>query len=68
VRRLADPGSRVERGLVPSPYDLQDRDVERKVYIHADNRAQWGTVKLVLNGVSEAGILRVAFLAYQRSS
>jgi len=54
--------------LVPSPYDLQDRDVERKVYIHADNRAQWGTVKLVLNGVSEAGILRVAFLAYQRSS
>jgi biopolymer transport protein ExbD len=45
---------------------LEDRDVERKVYVEADSRAHWGTVKLVLDGVRSAGITRVAFLADQR--
>jgi len=45
---------------------LKDRDVERKVYIKADSRARWGTVKPVLDGVRSAGILRVAFLVDQR--
>jgi len=45
---------------------LKDRDVERKVYITADARARWGTVKLVLQAVHDAGILRVAFLVDQR--
>lgn len=43
---------------------LKDRDIERKVYIKADSRARWGTVKLALDGVRSAGILRVAFLAW----
>ncbi|HME36874.1 MAG TPA: biopolymer transporter ExbD [Candidatus Sulfotelmatobacter sp.] len=47
---------------------LKDRDVERKVYVKADVRARWGTVKLVLDGVRSAGIIRVAFLAYPRPS
>jgi len=47
---------------------LKDRSVERKIYIKADMRARWGTVKPVLDGVRAAGILRVAFLAYQRQS
>jgi len=45
---------------------LKDRDVERKVYISADARARYGTVKIVLDGVRSAGVLRVAFLADQR--
>ncbi len=45
---------------------LTDRDVERKVYIRADARARYGTVKTVLDGVRSAGILRVAFLVDQR--
>ena len=45
---------------------LKDPDVEHKVYIKADARARWGTVKLVLQGVHDAGIARVAFLADQR--
>ncbi len=45
---------------------LTDRDVERKVYIRADARARYGTVKTVLDGVRSAGIIRVAFLADQR--
>ena len=45
---------------------LKNRGVERKVYIAADARARWGTVKEVLDGVRAAGILRVAFLAHQR--
>jgi biopolymer transport protein ExbD len=45
---------------------LKDRDVERKVYIIADMRARWSTVKIVLEGVRSAGIIRVAFLADQR--
>ena len=45
---------------------LKDRDVERKVYITADQRTRWGTVKAVLEQVRSAGIIRVAFLANQR--
>lgn len=45
---------------------LKDRDVERKVYIRADPRAQWGAVESALDGVRGAGIVRVAFLADQR--
>lgn len=46
--------------------NFRDRAVERKVYIMADARARWGTVKLVLHEVHDAGIVRVAFLAEQR--
>ncbi|MGP0020009.1 MAG: ExbD/TolR family protein [Candidatus Sulfotelmatobacter sp.] len=46
---------------------LKDRDVERKVYVKADMRARWGTVKFVLDGVRSAGIIRVAFLVYPRA-
>lgn len=45
---------------------LKDREVERKVYIVADGRARWGTVKQVLDAVRSAGIIRVAFLVGQR--
>ncbi|MGD1081263.1 MAG: biopolymer transporter ExbD [Candidatus Sulfotelmatobacter sp.] len=45
---------------------LKDRGVERKVYVVADMRARWGTVKDVLDGVRAGGIIRVAFLANQR--
>ena len=45
---------------------LKDREVERKVYVVADMRARWGGVKLALDGVRSAGIIRVAFLADQR--
>src|SRR5580698_7299779 len=41
---------------------LKDREAERKVYIVADMRARWSNVKMVLDGVRSAGILRVAFL------
>jgi biopolymer transport protein ExbD len=44
---------------------LKDREVEHKVYITADMRAHWGAVEEVLDGVSSAGIVRVAFLANQ---
>jgi len=44
---------------------LKDREVERKVYIVADTRAHWGRVRLALEGVRDAGIIRVAFLADQ---
>jgi len=47
---------------------LKDRGVERKVYVVADRRARWGTVKTVLDGVRSAGIIRVAFLVYARPS
>jgi biopolymer transport protein TolR len=47
---------------------LKDRSVERKVYVVADMRARWGTVKAVLDGVRSAGILRIAFLVNQRRS
>jgi biopolymer transport protein TolR len=45
---------------------LQDHGIERKVYITADSRARYGTVKIVLDGVRSAGILRVAFFTDQR--
>ncbi len=45
---------------------LKDREVERKVYVVADVRARWGTVKMVLGQVRSAGIIRVAFLVDQR--
>jgi len=45
---------------------LKDKTVERKVYIVADMRARWGSIKPVLENVHAAGILRVAFLADQR--
>jgi biopolymer transport protein TolR len=44
---------------------LKDRDVERKVYIVADKRARWGGVRLAMDGVRSAGIIRVAILADQ---
>ena len=37
---------------------LKDREVERKVYITADARVGWGTVKAVLEQVRSAGILK----------
>jgi biopolymer transport protein ExbD/biopolymer transport protein TolR len=45
---------------------LKDPEVEHKAYVTADMRARWGTVKMVLQGVHDAGIVRVAFLANQR--
>ncbi len=45
---------------------LENPDVERRVYIRADARARYGTIKGVLEGVRSAGILRVAFLVDQR--
>ena len=39
---------------------------ERKVYIRADMRAKYGTVKLALNSVRSAGIENVAFLVDKR--
>jgi biopolymer transport protein TolR len=47
---------------------LKDHGVERKVYINADMRARWGSMKLVLDAVRSSGIIRVAFLANQRAS
>ncbi len=47
---------------------LKDRSVERRVYIRADARVWYRTVKDVLDGVRSAGIERVAFLADQRRS
>jgi len=41
---------------------LKDREVERKVYLVADTRAQWGVVKAALDQVRSTGIIRVAFL------
>ena len=43
---------------------LKDRGVERKVYVVADTRTQWGAVKTVLDQVRSAGIIRIAFLVY----
>ena len=47
---------------------LKDREVERRIYVVADTRARWGTVKQVLDAIRSAGIIRVAFLANQRRS
>ena len=46
---------------------LEDRTIERKVYIKADMRARWGSVKKALEGVRAAEVVRVAFLVNQRS-
>jgi len=47
---------------------LKNRDIERKVYVLADMRARWGSVRRVLDGVHSAGVLRVAFLVSERKS
>ena len=39
---------------------------EKKVYIRADARAKYGTVKETLDGIRDAGIENVAFLADQK--
>lgn len=43
---------------------LKDPSVERKVYIRADKRARYGTVKKVLDGVRSAGVEKIAFITY----
>jgi biopolymer transport protein ExbD len=51
------------------PAKIQDRlkgEVEHKVYVIADMRARWGGVRLALDGVRAAGIIRVAFLVNQQ--
>lgn len=40
---------------------------EHKVYIRADKRARYGTIKNVLDGVREAGVEQIAFLVDGRS-
>jgi biopolymer transport protein TolR len=45
---------------------LRDHTVERRVYIRADARVWYRTVKEVLDGVRSAGVERVAFLVDQR--
>jgi biopolymer transport protein ExbD len=45
---------------------LKDHSTERKVYVVADMRATWGSIKPVLDGVRAAGVLRIAFLVDQR--
>ena len=45
---------------------LQDHSIERKVYVFADMRARWGLIKRVLDGIRDAGVLRIAFLVDQR--
>jgi biopolymer transport protein ExbD len=47
---------------------LKDPEVEWKVYIVADMRARWGSIKPVLDGVHAAGIRRIAFLVDQQRS
>ena len=47
---------------------LKDHSVERTVYVKADMRARWGTVKQVLDSVRAAGLMCVAFLVDQRRS
>lgn len=47
---------------------LKDPEVEWKVYIVADARVQWGSIKPVVDSVRAAGIRRIAFLADQRRS
>jgi biopolymer transport protein TolR len=63
-------GDRVNPAFLPERIadHLKDRGAERKVYITADMRARWGTVEMVLDGVRSSGIIRVAFLADQRSA
>ncbi len=44
---------------------LRDRGVERKVYVRADGRARYATVKDVLDGVRGGGIGKIGFLLDQ---
>jgi biopolymer transport protein ExbD len=46
---------------------LKDSDTERNVYIAADMRVHWGTVKLVVDSIRSAGVSRVIFLVHQRN-
>jgi biopolymer transport protein TolR len=41
---------------------------ERRVYIHADARARYGSVLRVLSAVRSAGIEDIAFFVYERRS
>lgn len=47
---------------------LKDPEVEWKVYVVADARARWGSIKPVVDSVRAAGLMRVAFLVDQRRS
>lgn len=60
--------SRVDPADLPQKiFDrLKDRSTWRKVYIVADMRARWGSIKPVLDGIRAAGVLRIAFLVDQR--
>jgi biopolymer transport protein TolR len=42
------------------------RGAEKKIYIRADGRARYGTVREVLDAIRSAGVEKIAFLAYQR--
>jgi biopolymer transport protein ExbD len=55
----------VDRVPTKIQHCLKDRTVERKVYIRADGRAWYGTVKDVLDGVRAAGVEKVGFLLEQ---
>jgi biopolymer transport protein TolR len=53
------------------PAEIQERlshGAERRVYIRADMRARYGTVKQVLDSVRSAGIENIAFFVDQRQS
>ncbi len=56
--------------VVSLPVKIEDHlkgpGVEPKVYIFADARARWGLVKLVIDAVRTAGVVRVAFMTDQR--
>jgi biopolymer transport protein TolR len=41
---------------------------EKKVYIRADARAKYGTIKQTLDGIRDAGIENIAFFADQRQT
>jgi biopolymer transport protein ExbD len=45
---------------------LKDHGMEPKVYIVADMRPRWGSIKPVLDGTRGAGVWRIAFLVDQR--
>jgi biopolymer transport protein ExbD len=43
---------------------LEDRNVERKVYVRADRRVHYSTVEDALDNVREVGIEKIAFLVH----
>ena len=47
---------------------LKDPDVERKVYVVADMRARWGTIKLLLGAIRAALLCEWRFPVNQRRS